>query len=93
MQTCKADANLVHIEDPKSPLMINVVEDWRKTPQPKPKRGSAGSQPPKRKGSSKENEQINREHVRAPEPTGKDGLKEKGTLQAWLDSLGKGNCL
>ena len=61
--------------------MFNIDQDWRKMPQPKTK--------PKAKATPKENRQPKREGEHMKEPTGKDGLGDKGALKAWLESTGK----
>lgn len=80
----KGYANITRTEeDPGAPFMLNVIQDWGKMPQPKPKAVSKENQPPKRaKKEAKGNVQV-------MESTGKDGLGDKGTLKSWLDAMGK----
>lgn len=92
----KGHANLTREEEgPKAPIMLNVMEDWGKMAQPKPKVVSKENQPPKRgkkagkKGAEKEAKKEAKEPMQAKEPTGKDGLGDKATLKSWLDTMGK----
>lgn len=75
--------------------MLNVMQDWDKMPQPKPKAVANENQPPKgaRKTAKKEAKKEAKEAMQAKQPTEKDGLGDKGTLKAWLDTMGKGTSI
>ncbi len=62
--------------------MMNVMEDWSKMPQPKPKANP--------KAKSKENQPPKEEDVKVKEATGKDGPGDKRTLKSWLTTMDKG---